>query len=68
MTWEILKVYNNPTQMSVTLVNIDKSATCTTDYHQADALARKTLGAATLNTKGIGLSGRATRTYVSQCY
>lgn len=68
MSWEVRNTHGNQIQRAVTLVNNDKSAACTTDYHKADALARKTLSEATLNAKGYGLSGLAIRTYVSQAY
>ena len=48
MSWQILKMHPSPIQNAVTLTNDDPAATATTDYHAADALARKTLGAASL--------------------
>ena len=68
MSWEILKIDRNPLQYSVTLINRDRSATHTTDYHKADALARKTLSGATLFAKGTGLTEASIRVYVSQAY
>lgn len=66
MAWQILTVHPSPIQNRVTIVNDDGSATPTTEYHAADALARRTLGAASLSSRGYGLTGRATRLYVSQ--
>lgn len=68
MTWSVARVHPSPMQASVTLVNDDTAATPTTDYHAADALARRTLGAASLAARGVNLSGRAVRTYASQAY
>lgn len=68
MSWEILKINRNPIQNSVTLINRDRAATYSTDYHKADALARKTLTEATLFGKGTCLTGASTRVYVSQAY
>lgn len=67
--WKISKIYNNPMQNMVTIVNEDKSATPTTDYRAADKLARSVLGAASLNAKGYtALTGKPIRIYVSQSY
>lgn len=55
MAWEIHKINNNPLQVSVAVVNDDKTATPTTDYREADKLARKTITGAALNTKGYTL-------------
>lgn len=68
MPWQILKIHPSPMQNAVTLVSTDAAATPTTDYHAADALARRTLGAASLAGKGYGLAGRPIRRYVSQAY
>ena len=68
MSWEILKIDRNPLQHSVTLINRDRTATHTTDYHKADELARKTLPEVTLFSKGTGLTGVSIRVYVSQAY
>ena len=69
MTWKVHKIGNNPLQISVAIVNDDKTATPVTDYREADKLARQTITCATLNTKGYTLlTGRAMRVYVSQAY
>lgn len=69
MKWEILRVDPNPIQFSVTLVLRDRCASFNFRYQQADALARRTLSEAALNTKGYQLgSGHPTRTYLSQAY
>ena len=68
MSWEILKIDRNPLQSSVTLINRDRTATHTTDYQKADALARKTLTGATLFGKGTCLTEASIRVYVSQAY
>lgn len=68
MAWKVQQIRNNPIQNSVVLVNDDLSAALTTDYHEADKLARSTLTAATLESKYYDLSGHATRVYVSQAY
>lgn len=68
MSWDILKINRNPIQNSVTLINRDRAATYTTDYQKADALARKTLTAATLFSKGTCLTEASIRIYVSQAY
>ena len=69
MAWEIHKIINNPLQVSVAVVNDDKTATPTTDYREADKLARKTIAGATLNAKGYTLlTDRAMRVYISQAY
>lgn len=68
MSWKVLKVHPSPMQNSVTIVNDDAAATVTTDYHAADALARKTLGAASLAGRGISITGQPIRRYVSQNY
>lgn len=68
MAWQVLKVHPSPLQFRVTLKNDDASATVATDYQQADALARRTLGAASLSARGYGLTGHAMRTYASQNY
>lgn len=68
MTWNILTVHPSPMQNRVTIVNDDPAATPTTDYHAADALARRALGAASLTARGTGLTGRPIRTYASQAY
>lgn len=68
MSWQILKIHPSPMQNAVTIVNDDPAATVTTDYHAADALARKTLGAASLAGRSVGLAGKPIRRYVSQNY
>lgn len=68
MSWQILKIHNSPIQARVTIVNDDNAATPATDYHAADALARRALGAASLASRGYGLTGRAMRVYASQAY
>lgn len=69
MTWKVHKINNNPLQNSVAIVNDDKTATPTTDYREADKLARKTIAGAALNTKGYTLlTNRAMRVYISQAY
>ena len=68
MSWQILKLHPSPLQNRVTLVNDDPTATPTTDYHAADALARNTLGAASLVSRGYTLTGRPIRIYASQTY
>lgn len=68
MSWEVLKRHPSPLQNAVTLVNRDPASTPATDYHAADALARKTLGAATLAGRGVGMAGHSIRRYVSQAY
>lgn len=59
MAWQILTAHPSPIQRRVTIVNDDPAATPTTDYHAADALARKELGAASLTGRGQSLTGRA---------
>ena len=56
-------VQNDKGNGILTLVNTDNSATCTTDYQRADALARKVLGTARMYAKGDAL-GRAIRSYI----
>lgn len=68
MAWQVLKIHPSPLQNAVTVINDDRAATVTTDYHTADALARKTLGAASLTGRGVSLTGRPIRRYVSQAY
>lgn len=68
MAWQILKIHPSPLQNAVTIINDDRAATVTTDYHAADALARRTLGAASLAGRGVGLTGKPIRRYVSQNY
>lgn len=68
MTWTVQTRHPSPMQARVTLVNDDPAATPTTDYHAADALARRTLGAASLAGRGENLSGHAVRVYASQAY
>lgn len=68
MSWQVLRIDHNPTQTRATLVNPDAGATCTSEYREADALARHTLGAATLSGHGYTLRGGPTRIYVSQMY
>lgn len=69
MAWEVLKITNNPLQMGVTLVNNDRAAGTTTDWREADKLARATIPVARLNATAISfLTGRATRSYISQNY
>lgn len=68
MTWQVLKVHPSPMQARVTIINDDPAATPTTEYHAADALARRTLGAASLAQRGQGVSRRAIRVYASQVY
>lgn len=69
MTWQVHKINNNPLQVSVAIVNDDNTATPTTDYREADKLARKTIMGATLNAKGYTLlTDRAMRVYISQAY
>lgn len=68
MTWQVLAKRPSPIQAGVVLINDDPAATVTTDYHAADALARHTLGAASLAARGYGLTGGAMRTYASQAY
>ena len=66
--WQVLKITNNPIQASVTLINNDRAACTTTDWRDADKLARATIPVARLNATAIGLTGRAMRSYVSQNY
>lgn len=67
--WEIQKINKNPMQNSVMLTHTDKSATPTTDYHEADKLARRALGKASLHWKGYSaLSNTPVRHYISQNY
>ena len=68
MTWTLEKITPNPLQASVTVRNDDRSAGLTTDYHSADALARRVLGEATLAARHYGFDGHARRTYASQAY
>ena len=68
MAWNISRVHGSPIQRLVTLTNSDNWATPTTDYHAADALARKTFGEASLVSKGYSLTGTASRVYASQAY
>ena len=68
MAWNVARVHRSPIQRRVTLTNSDNWATPATDYQAADALARKTLGDASLVSRGYGLTGTATRVYVSQTY
>ena len=50
----------------VTVINTDMTATPTTDYHSADALARSVLKSARLYAKGT-TKGRAIRCYYADC-
>lgn len=69
MAWRVLKIWRNPVQMSVTLINDDPAACTTTDWREADKLARATIPVARLNETAIlPLTGRAMRSYVSQNY
>lgn len=68
MTWNTHTVHPSPIQRRVTVVNDDPAATPTTDYHAADGIARRTLGAASLVSRGYGLTGRPIRVYASQAY
>lgn len=68
MAWQIQAHHPSPIQNALTLINDDLAATATTDYHAADALARRTLGAASLAWRGDSLTGHARRHYVSQNY
>lgn len=69
MSWKVHKIGNNPLQISVSIVNDDKTATPTTDYREADKLARQTIAGAVLNVRGYTLlTDRAMRVYISQAY
>ena len=69
MAWQIHRFGGTPIQRTVSIVNDDNTATPTTDYHKADALARKALGDASLLAKGYQpFSGNAMRVYISQAY
>lgn len=68
MAWEVLRITNNPIQAGVTLVNTDRAAGTTTDWREADKLARATIPVARLNATATGLTGRAMRSYISQNY
>ena len=68
MTWEVQTVAHNPMQNRIALINVDREATITTDYHKADKLARETLGPVTLAHRGYTMLGRPMRIYVSQNY
>lgn len=68
MAWKIQHIHNNPLQNTYVLVNDDKGATLTTDYHAADKLARDTFGPVTLASKHYNLSDYAARVYASQAY
>lgn len=58
--WE---VHNNKARGIVVLSHTDKTATCTTDYQRADALARRILGKAKLYATGVVLD-KPMRAYV----
>lgn len=66
--WRVMVSHPSPIQRRVTIVNDDPAATPTTDYHSADALARREMGAASLASKGYGIGGRPIRVYASQEY
>lgn len=67
-TWNVTKVFPSPIQRRVKITHDSPDATPVTDYREADKLARQTLTAPVLATKGYDLSGRAYRVYVSQAY
>ena len=66
--WELFKKNFNPIQSSYALIFRDRSATVTTDYHRADALARKLFGEVSLQSRWYTLDGFPVRYYASQNY
>ena len=68
ITWELFKKNFNPMQPTYVLILRDRSATVTTDYHKADALARKLFGEVSLQSRWYTLDGYPVRYYVSQNY
>ena len=68
ITWELYKKNFNPIQPAYVLILRDRSATVTTDYHKADALARKLFGEVTLQSRRYTLDGYPVRYYASQNY
>lgn len=68
ITWELFKTNFNPIQPTYVLILRDRSATVTTDYHKADALARKLFGEVSLQSRWYTLNGYPVRYYASQNY
>ena len=68
MAWRVFKIRPSSMQWSVTLMNDDPAACTTTDWREADKLARATIPVARLSATAYGLTGRAMRSYVSQNY
>lgn len=68
MAWNIAKVYPSPIQRRVLVTNDAADATVSTDFREADKIARTAIASPVLATKGYGLTGRAYRVYVSQNY
>ena len=68
ITWELFKTNFNPIQPTYALILRDRSATVTTDYHKADALARRLFGEVTLQSRWYTLDGYPVRYYASQNY
>ena len=68
ITWGLFKKNFNPIQPTYALILRDRSATVTTDYHKADALARRLFGEVTLQSRWYTLDGYPVRYYASQNY
>ena len=68
ITWELFKKNFNPIQPTYAFILRDRSATVTTDYHKADALAHKLFGEVSLQTRRYTLDGYPVRYYASQNY
>ena len=68
ITWELFKTNFNPIQPTYALILRDRSATVTTDYHKADALARRLFGEVTIQSRWYTLGGYPVRCYASQNY
>ena len=68
ITWELFKKNFNPIQPTYVLILRDRSATVTTDYHKADALARKLSSKVSLQSRWYTLDGYPVRYYASQNY
>ena len=68
IVWELFKKNFNPIQPTYALILRDRSATVTTDYHKAAALAQKLLGEVSLQSRLYTLDGYPVRYYASQNY